>query len=259
MITYPYPGGKANAIKYIFPHIPQNGYKFIDVFGGRGNIFFNVVTNFNYQFYEIHDLIQYPWYNAIKDLDNIVLPTVADYDPELIYCMLHPLARNTNNMALLFEPYLTRFGAGYHKGPHISDKRPTIHYSPEGLRQKYHLASRILNMPNVKFSGTDYRYLDYSSNSTFYFDPPYVGIDNLYKSPTFNHKDFLHFVQELLIKVPSSTVIISNYNNDAYLSEFGEPTVTWEKKIDVDFSAKTKLTMKDCLWVMESSCEEPIK
>jgi site-specific DNA-adenine methylase len=74
--TFRYPGGKAMFAAEIIKHIPRSGGKFIDLFAGRGNVFFRAaVEKLDYREWILNDSLTRPFLQAIHEIgDQVKFP-----------------------------------------------------------------------------------------------------------------------------------------------------------------------------------------
>src|ERR1700687_5725957 len=109
--TFRYPGGKAKFAIQIVKHMPRQGRKFVDVFGGRGNILFRAIhEGLDFQEWIINDIARAPFFRAIKEYGmefRCTERTRAEFD------RLAVLAKRNDPHALLMEPWLAWSGSTY--------------------------------------------------------------------------------------------------------------------------------------------------
>src|ERR1700691_3644228 len=72
--TFAYPGGKARLAGKIAALLYPNAMRFVDVFCGRGNVFFHVAQTMDYNEYWLNDLQTYDFLDGLRHPSIYAIP-----------------------------------------------------------------------------------------------------------------------------------------------------------------------------------------
>jgi site-specific DNA-adenine methylase len=150
--TFPYPGGKAALASKILSYAPKSGRKFVDVFGGRGNILFHALAvGLDYREWIVNDINTAGFFRALRDHGSKFVATdrsVKEFDK-------YAAMPKDDPQALLMEPFLTFNGGRYHTNG--AKGNGGGRRSPESYTQLIHRASELLREKRVRITQLDWR------------------------------------------------------------------------------------------------------
>jgi hypothetical protein len=131
--------GKPLLSQIIVDHAPKQGRKFIDVFGGRGNVFFRAASlGLNYKEWLLNDPLTVPFFRAIRDLgDTVSVPERSTEE----FKRQRRLAEEGNPRAILLAPYFCFNGGTYDCG---GSRTEGGRRTPESYRRNLQLAHRVM-------------------------------------------------------------------------------------------------------------------
>jgi len=233
-LSVPFLGSKYRIWKQLCSQFPIYGQKYLELFAGRGNIFFNFQPIAVYNHYQLNDKYTGKFFQALKEVDLALLPDRYFLDNGSFELWRQKASIN-DPMALVLEPFVTFQGVGYQFGV------GTIY------KKQYDRVIQLLRIikkqiQNVQVTTTDYVYVDVANltfNDFVYCDPPYLGCkDRVF--PNIDHNEFLQF-----IKSTKARWAISGYDSELYLQELGEPTIRLPKILT---SSGCNNTAIECLW-----------
>lgn len=247
-VGFPWDGGKYSLSPEIVKCIPRKGRKFIDVFGGRGNITFCAIhEGLDYEEWVLNDTLTAPFFRAIRDHGDKFKATekmVADV------ARLAELAKQGSAHALLMEPFLCFNGGTYAtnglKGAGGGRRKAQSH--TEIVRR----ASKILREQDVKITALDWLNCleaeQLGSDDCVVLDPPYIGCDvGPYDAEDISPTELIEYLQKA-----SFNWILCEYCQPLYVTAFGEPAFKKEVQLrstDVD---KVRESRTECIWAHES-------
>ena len=237
--TFSYHGSKCTIAKWIIDQIPKNkSYDyFIDLFGGRGNVTFRLLTTpgFIFNHFIINDPYTSEWFNTlIKYNGNFdFVPDIVNYDVYDTWKNAEPSVER-----ILIEPIVCYHGNRFNiQGSAINDPENTTQYYSTNYKKnwtrKLQLAQSLLRNNKVKITNLDWKNaletLPISPQTFIYCDPPYFEKYNEKKTyPSINHDEFL----DIISKTPAICAV-SNYYNELYDSKL----VGWLK------NSKTRVSL----------------
>jgi len=235
-ISIPYPGGKYRIWNKLAAEFPRFGNKYLELFAGRGNMFFNFKYISDYEKYHINDKYTGKYFRAIQVIDLNNLPKVITYelyeDLKMKFLMNDPLA-------LVLEPHITFRGKGYDAGPQF-DQGHFERYDFNRFKQK--LAFMKARLIDVTVTDYDFTHVDLDNltcDDFIYCDPPYlytegVGYNNI------DHMELINILQNT-----DAQWALSGYETEMYLHELGEPILRLERNIEMSNESNQSI---ECLW-----------
>lgn len=229
--TFSYHGSKCTIAKWIIDQIPKDiHYKyFIDLFGGRGNITFRLLTTqgFKIDNYIINDPHTSYWFNALINYSGNF-----DFVPDIVNYDVYDFWKNQSESVerILIEPIVCYHGNRFNiQGSAINDPENTTQYYSKNYKQnwirKLKLAQDLLRNNKVKITSLDWlsalNELPIEKDTFIYCDPPYFEkYDEKKTYPSINHEGFLDIIFNT-----RAMCAISNYYNDLYDNKL----VHWNK------------------------------
>lgn len=171
--SFAYPGGKARMASALIAMMPPEGKRYVEPFGGRGNVFFAAADKLHYAEWQLNDLMTAQFFEAIRlyGHDFVVPPrTRSQY-----YLRWADYKEKNCLYAMLLEPYLTFGGAGYGMGGFCNLLHGGV--SRSGYQQSLRMAHNILRATNPLITAKDYREVlaTLGADDYAYLDPPYIG------------------------------------------------------------------------------------
>lgn len=235
-ISIPYPGGKFRIHKQIMSEFPPIGNKYIELFAGRGNIFFNFKQLASYNQWFLNDKFTGKYFQSISLVDPESLPIEITYE---LFEALKVKSLMNNPLAMILEPHITFRGKGYNAGPQI-DKGHFERYNKSTFKDKLLKMKSLLQ--DVTVSCLDYTHLDLDNltdEDFIYCDPPYLYTDGVGYA-NINHMELIGLLQNT-----EAQWAVSGYENEMYLAELGEPILRIERNLEM--SEKSNQVI-ECLW-----------
>jgi len=235
-ISLPIPGGKFRIWKEICKYFPLIGNTYIELFAGRGNIFFNFKQIADYGRWIINDKFNGRFFKAIKIVNIADLPrevTDATFEEWKIKSLLN------DPVALILEPVITFKGKGYDAGCGVNSSHSRYNY--EIFKKKLIRMQYLLN--DVTILQGDWIDVDIKSllfDDFIYCDPPYLHTESV-GYPNINH-------EELILKIFECKCqwAISGYETELYLQLLGEPIVRIERNLEMSNKSNQVI---ECLWI----------
>jgi len=284
---FSYPGGKAKLAKTIVELMPPSGDRFVEVFGGRVNLFFRVAQELDYRRFWLNDINTYPFllslssYGAEKILGLGTVPerngsTAHDrmrnftfeamlenhvrYNPirkqalNLLWAQRPDLrewtARTLAPPAARLEAFLVRDGNRYGKAGVRGEIGGGV--SRVTYERYLRVASEIMMRTRPHITWVDYREVlqHCGPDDVVFLDPPYIkhGRKTGAYSETLNHREMV----EILLNAPFHW-LLSEYENEIYApltKKFGEPVrITVNKTMnDSNHHGGKRPKGVECIW-----------
>jgi len=254
-ITFSYAGGKARLATTLCAQFPQSGSRFVDVFGGRGNLLWRAMQSLNYDSWWVNDIRTAPFFEALK-VGTVAVPerSRAEYEKQK--------ANRGTPESLLLEPYLTFSGGGYTWSGSRGDKTRTragygqeaAGISQSGYQTMLERAHELINSKNVRITKFDYKDVlsELTADDFAYLDPPYQNSDvRAYESADVDHAELIDILLSARFRWA-----LSEYRNPIYLAAFGEPGWSTEQTITYGRGAhRPKRVATECLWIGEQQLQ----
>lgn len=243
--SFPYPGGKASLSSEIIKYIPQKGRKFIDVFGGRGNIILRAIhEGFDYEQWVVNDILTAPFFRAIKSHGDTFV-TGEKVQKEYDRCA--ESKRQGDAYALLMEPWLCYNGGTYEANGMRGlggGKR-----SPKSHTQHVRMAHKLLCEKNVKVTALDWldclKVEELTSDDFVIVDMPYIGSDaGAYSAESVCPTEVIEHLQN----APFHWAFCE-YDQPLYFATLGEPVFKKEVQLRACMLAHIREKRTECLWV----------
>lgn len=246
--AFPYPGGKASLSSEIVKYVPKKGRKFVDVFGGRGNVTFRAIwEELDYEEWVLNDKLTAPFFRAILDHGDkfkAAEKTKAEYD------RCAELAKHGDPYALLMEPHLCFNGGTYEANGMRGDGggRRTA----ESHAKNVHCACELLRQSNVKITSFDWlnclKAEKLGSEDFVIVDGPYLNCNvGTYSAESICPTELIDYLQ----KAPFNWVF-TEYRQPLYIQAFGEPVYKEEVQLRSCDVQKTRETRIECIWTHEA-------
>lgn len=246
--SFPWDGGKVSLSSEIVKRIPRHGRKFVDVFGGRGNVTFRAIhEGLDYEEWVLNDILTAPFFRAIRDHGDKFVSgenTQAEYD------RCAQLAKPGDPYALLMEPFLCFNGGTYETNGRRGKGggRRTAESHTKNIR----LACQFLHAKNVEITALDW--LDcleaeqLGSDDCVALDPPYIGCNvGPYPAESISPTELIEYLQ----KAPFNGVLCE-YHQPLYVAAFGEPAFKKEVQLRSTNVNKVRERRTECIWVHEA-------
>lgn len=243
--SFPYPGGKSALSSDIVRHIPKKGRKFIDVFGGRGNIILRAIhEGLDYQEWVVNDILTAPFFRAIKSHGGTF---VAGEKVQEEYDRCVELKKQGDPYALLMEPWLCYNGGTYEaNGLRGSGggKR-----TAESHTRHVRMAHRLLCGKSIKVTALDWldclRVQELTSDDFVMWDMPYMGSDaGAYSAESVNPTEVIEHLQNA-----SYRWAFCEYDQPLYFVTLGQPVFKKDVQLRACMLAHVREKRTECLWV----------
>ena len=182
--SFRYMGGKARLASWLVGLFPKTGNRYVEMFAGRGNVFFKAKQALGFREWHLNDL-DIGFFRALLSVDLDGLPeTVSKED-------FAEWKGKKDGLAALLEPRITFGGKGYRfGGTYSGDCGGHVGYSKGCYKPVCEEARRLLQ--GVALTETDWEKFDLSSlgrDDFVYCDPPYVGTKASY--PNIDHEKLI--------------------------------------------------------------------
>ena len=219
----PYPGSKGRLAPDLVKMMPRCGRIFLDVFTGRGNVFFAAAQVLRFKRWCLNDMFTFPFFEALlKTGGHIDVPERTKEEFEKMR-LLHD-----NPKAILLEPYLTYNGGGYKRAGFGGNRSASAgSYSQTLVR-----CAKILVSKRARILGLNWleAISGLGSDDFVFFDPPYYGADvRAYNSACFDHATMV----KVLLKAKFRWML-TEYEQEFYLKAFGRPCFKREMQLCCD-------------------------
>jgi len=231
-------GGKARIRKWLVNLFPQAGNRYIELFAGRGNVFYYAKSTLDYNYWILNDIdINFMYSITKSNFENL---------PEKIEKEDFEYWKSRGDMiSKLIEPRITYGGKGYDYG-YSGDCGTHIGYRKENYKENCKLASYMLDKSVTLFE-CDWKNLfniiTVDENDFVYCDPPYHGSESI-PYPNINHEDLLTFLKNAKFKWA-----LSGYESSLYLDILGEPQNKKVRNSEIKSSNHgKKVDVIECLW-----------
>lgn len=243
--SFPYPGGKASLSSEIIKYIPQKGRKFIDVFGGRGNIILRAIhEDFDYEQWVVNDILTAPFFRAIKSHGDTF---VAGEKVQEEYDRCAESKQQGDAYALLMEPWLCYNGGTYEANGMRGlggGKR-----SPKSHTQHIRMAHKLLCEKNVKVTALDWldclKVEELTSDDFVIVDMPYIGSDaGAYSAESVCPTEVIEHLQNAPFRWA-----FCEYDQPLYFATLGEPVFKKEVQLRACMLRHIREKRTECLWV----------
>ena len=238
-----YPGGKARLAKNIVAVLPPTGGIFVDLFAGRGNVYFAAVASgLQYREWWINDIQTAPFFEAIKNIGGTL--TVPPRSREEYYRQWE-LFKQDDPTAIVLEPFLTFSGGGYGSGGPGGKKGASAESYQKTLRECH----RLLTTTVTRITALDWKVVSLeqlSPEDTVYLDPPYYNADVRSYGNDFDHVGMVKALKDAKFRW-----LLSEYRQEFYMSAFGEPFFIKDVQlVGTDYSLANggKERRIECMW-----------
>ncbi|MGA8871415.1 MAG: DNA adenine methylase [Candidatus Acidiferrales bacterium] len=242
--SFPYPGGKASLSSEIVKRIPRKGRKFVDVFGGRGNVTFRAIAEgLDYREWVVNDTNRAPFFRALRDFGGKFQATERTNEE---YRRCAELALQGDPHALLMEPFLCFEGGTYAtNGPKgVGGGRRT----PQSHTEVVRLAHRFLRDKSVRIADSDW--LDcleserLGADDFVMIDAPYLGCNvGAYSAESICPTELIEY-----LKSAKFNWAFTEYCQPLYVTAFGEPAFKKDVQLRSCDVQKTREKSTECIW-----------
>ncbi len=201
--AFRYMGGKAKLRNWLLQYFPKSGWRYIEPFCGRGNVFFAAVGQLDFKEWNLSD-IDISFFSSLFDLNIEDLPDSVNTKEEFLY-----YKNIDNDVSKVLEPRITFAGKGYSAGFNNCKD----HYKGKNYRETCKKAKELLigvGLTEASFEGWNYK--DMNEDTFCYFDPPYYETKASY--PNIDHNVLINILNNAKFKWA-----LSGYNNDLYKKE----------------------------------------
>lgn len=239
---FTYQGSKASIRKWILPHMPQEGDRYIEPFAGRANMFFLAKTHLNFKRWVLNDLHTYQFLIqlfTLKDEDLDCFPEQMTWD---LYKEFKNKWEKDKTQSLLIEPGIAHLGhyrSGW-MGKYSGTRKWNRDQYKERILKAHNLLQGQIAITGITWSSLPWDSFD--SEDFVYFDPPYMNTEHRYYSDI-DHEDFLRRVKTLKCKW-----LLSNSDNPFYRENLGDPAETKIRKAGSKAFGKMSGVITECLW-----------
>lgn len=209
--SFRYMGGKVRLRSWLISHFPQHGNKYIELFSGPGNVFFQAKKSLNFNSWHLND-INIKLLKSLLSANLEELPLNVKTKEEFNY-----YKNAHNDISNIIEPRITFAGKGYKSG---FDKGDTKHprYTRRLYKDTCNEAVRLLE--GVHLSNLDWESynLDLTFDDFVYLDPPYYNTKICY--PNIDHLKLIEVLNGSNFKWAMSGYDCDIYNNLNYQKKF---------------------------------------
>ena len=233
----PYPGAKGRLANVLVEMMPTNGNLYVEPLVGRGNVYFAAALKLNFKRWHINDLSTAPFFNALlKTGGNIKVPdrTKEEFEKQRL------LFGRGNTKAILLEPYLTFSGGGYKKAGFGGLRSANA----TGYANTLKRCANIMRVTQPTITMLDWKNLGLehlTSEDFVIFDPPYFGADVRAYSNKFDHSGMVKLLKNAKFKW-----MLTEYRQDIYVAEFGEPK--YKKFVQLACDGRCDKQRTECVW-----------
>lgn len=184
--AFSFQGGKARIREVLVGFFPKVGGRYIELFAGRGNVFFEAVLRCHYKSWELYDR-DASFLEALKIADLNELPDSVPKSDFAEYAESH------ETIAKVLEPAISFSGKGYDFG--YQKER----YNYGSYFMKCCEAQRLLaNTSITSAHWAGFKFHDLKSEDFLYLDPPYYQTEGPY--PNIDHLALLKILNGLPCK-----------------------------------------------------------
>lgn len=241
---FPYPGGKGRLSPKIVEYIPKKGRKFIDAFGGRGNITWRAISKgLDYREWLINDLKRASFFRAVRDFGG---KFKAGEKTRREYDRLAELAKNSDPYALLMEPFLCFNGGTYEANGPKGGGGGRI--KPESYTDVVRLASQFIRDKSVRITDLDWLNCleaeQLGSDDFVMVDGPYLNCNvGAYVAESICPTELIAYLQSAKFNW-----VLTEYYQPLYVSAFGEPDYKEQVQLRSCDVQKIREKRTECIW-----------
>jgi hypothetical protein len=242
--SFPWVGAKVTLSPEIIRRIPKTGRKFIDLFGGRGNITLRAIRDgLDYEQWVVNDTLTAPFFRAIKSHGGTF---VAGKHVQEEYDRCKELKKQGDAYALLMEPWLC-FNGGTYEGNGLrgsgGGKR-----SPESHTRHVRMAHKLLREKNVKVTALDWldclQAQELTADDFVMVDMPYIEANvGTYSPESVCPTEVIAHLQEAPFRW-----LFCEYRQPIYLVAFGEPAFQKEVQVRACMVGEVRKKRTECIW-----------
>ncbi len=242
--TFRWPGAKATLAPTILKYAPKQGRKFVDLFSGRGNLFFRAVAeNLKFQQWVLNDTLTSGFFRALRDIGGQVSVPVAS--PEE-FERQRELAARGNQRALLLEPFLCFNGGTYASGGSTTEGGRR---TPKSYEANLRLAHKAMTSASPRITALDWLNCAESeklrAGDFVLLDVPYMDCSvGPYRPDSVIPAEIVAWLKD----APCDW-ILCEYRQPFYLSSLGEPV--FQKEVQnraTNFATAPQQRRIECLW-----------
>lgn len=245
--AFAYPGGKARLANRIVGMLPVNAKRYVDVFAGRGNVFF-AAASLHYDEYWLNDPVTAKFFRSLMSWSKEIL--LPDYVTKEVFKdyrkKFYEGDKQEKLNAILLEPYLSYSGFGYkHNGARVGVSGVTS----EGYARNLKNAKAILHHTNPSITELDWKDVlhQLGQDDVVFLDPPYI---DAYKE-MYEHEMKDHEELAITLKNANFRWLLTEYQNDIYTRHLGNPFRKITVPIVMDNSAALLVGRHyktECIW-----------
>jgi site-specific DNA-adenine methylase len=202
--------------KLLVSMMPRSGRRYVEPFGGRGNVFWIAATELDFQEWHINDIRTAPWFAAIRAQGNdLIVPS----NTRMEYLERWAAYKQGCPYATMLEPFLTYSGAGFGAGGYRSNEKGGSGSS--GFRQSIRMAHHIMQAVNPLVTDRDYKHVldGLGADDFVYLDPPYLDS----RVTAYGPEDLDHTEMVSLLLTAKCRWMLSEYDQPIYRKAFGAP------------------------------------
>lgn len=229
-------GGKARLREWLIGLFPKTGYRYIEPFAGKGNVFYLVKQNLDYNYYILNDLDGFLC--VLKTFDCYLLPEKINKKNFSYW------KKTKNKTAKILEPRITFAGKGYKFG--FSGSSGThVGYDKKNYTNNCQIAINLLQKTDIY--RYDYYYLlsslDITENDFIYFDPPYYNTKTCYNN--IDHEKLIKLINKL-----KCNWALSGYASELYTKNLKyKNKYVFERNSEIKSSNKgERVPVNEILW-----------
>jgi len=240
--SFRWPAGKSRLAPIIVKYIPTRGRKFLDLFAGRGNLFFRAAAGgFDYGEWVVNDILTAPFFHALRSIGNqIEVPSCSKAE----FLRQRELAKTGDQRAVLLEGYLVHNGGTFASaGWSTSGGCRTAQSYEANLK----IGCRTMRDKNPRITAMDWLHCleaeQLDERDFVYLDVPYIDCAvGPFNPDSVVHSELIEVLQRAKFKW-----LLSEFRQPVYVQAFGEPLyeLPLHPKAGLNVPGDCRL---ECLW-----------
>lgn len=228
--AFSYQGGKARIRDWLCNYFPKTGNRYVELFTGRGNVFFAARQQLGFNFWELYDR-DASFLSALKLADLNQLPTTvrkADFEHWKSLSEVSLIAK-------VIEPAITFAGKGYRYG--YRGERRVACWNFFEQRDKLNAARKLLQGCTVN-SGhwRSFAFDSLCSADFLYLDPPYYNTEGPY--PNIDHMELINVLNQTVKPTVSSRPAPWRWALSGYESELYAKHLKFVRRFEIERNAE---------------------
>lgn len=236
--TIPYPGAKGRLAPTLVSFMPEQGGMFLDMFAGRGNVFWAAAINRRFKRWTVNDIATARFFKAIWDHGASMSVPIRTREE---FVRQRDRFGSGDPTAILLEPYLTYSGGGYRNGGFGGARSA----SAKGYQTTLRRCSEILRSTRATILARDWHDLPLTrlgADDFAFIDPPYLGADvRAYSSSQFDYPGLVRALVRAKFRW-----LLTEYRQPIYEKCLGAPF--YERHVQLACDNLRTRTRVECCW-----------